>query len=103
MEGTLIPQLPYLTITYHDAFKINSTVVHEKPYPPNLIIHLLHNHKIQGRRRLFPFCKRSSPFLTGYTTIDNLASPARVFRGDRISSLPTNTISPKNACGGGYW
>ena len=41
-----------------------------------------------------------------------IASPAGVFRGDRISSLPTNacsteicgegrnTISPKNACGG---
>ena len=29
-----------------------------------------------------------------------IASPAGVFRGDRISSLPT--ISPENACGGGY-
>ena len=27
--------------------------------------------------------------------------PADVFREDRISSLPTNTISPKNVCGGG--
>ena len=29
-----------------------------------------------------------------------IASAAGVFRGDRISSLPT--ISPENACGGGY-
>ena len=29
-----------------------------------------------------------------------IASPAGVFRGDRISSLPT--ISPENTCGGGY-
>ena len=29
-----------------------------------------------------------------------IASPAGVFRGDRISSLPA--ISPENACGGGY-
>ena len=29
-----------------------------------------------------------------------IASPAGVFRGDRISSLPT--ISPENACRGGY-
>ena len=29
-----------------------------------------------------------------------IASAAGVFRGDRISSHPT--ISPENACGGGY-
>ena len=35
----------------------------------------------------------------------DLASPAGVFRRNRITSLPRegrNTISPKNACGGGY-
>ena len=31
-----------------------------------------------------------------------VASLAGVFRGDRISSLPKNTIFPKNACRGGY-
>ena len=36
------------------------------------------------------------------TVTYTLASPSGVFRGDRISSLPRNTISPKNACEGGY-
>ena len=31
-----------------------------------------------------------------------VASLAGVFRGARISSLPKNTSSPKNACVGGY-
>ena len=37
----LIPRLPYLTITYHNAFKLNSSVVHEKPYYQIQIIHSL--------------------------------------------------------------
>ena len=32
---------------------------------------------------------------------EGLASPADVFRGDRICGEERNTISPKNVCGGG--
>ena len=65
---TIDLRLPYLTITYYDAFKINSTVVHEKPYYQIQIIHSLQS---QDPRTATPF-SLSSTIVAIISTIDNL-------------------------------
>ena len=57
-----------------------------------------------GKRAIFVFSRVRFERFSG-TPLRILAFHASVFKGARISSLPTNgrnTSSPKNACVGGY-